>query len=55
MESETVSKKDVTLDKNAENSGEKPEVAKEEKPSSANLESVRIDPPFLYARIFPSS
>lgn len=43
MESETVSKKDVTLDKNAENSGKKPEVAKEEKPSSANLETKIAD------------
>ena len=43
MESETVSKKDVTLEKNAENSVKKPEVAKEEKPSSANLEEKIAD------------
>ena len=43
MKSETVSEKDVTLDKNAEKSGEKPEVAKEEKPSSVNLEEKIAD------------
>ena len=43
MESETVSKKDDTLNKNAEVAVEKPEVAKLKEPSSENLEAKIAD------------